>query len=84
MKLHNVNMLKYEKKNYISRSLISQFNVSHRKSVAENRKRDSFHETFYKKTLVKLTYPGAQARVLILLISNSALFCFFLVSKSEL
>ena len=84
MKLHNVNMLKYEKKNYISRSLISQFNVSHRKAVAENRKRNSFYETFYKKTLVKLTYPGAQARVLILLISNSALFCFFLVSRSEL
>ena len=49
----------------------------------ENRKCNSFRETL-QKTLMKLTYPDAQARVFILFISTSVLFCFFLLIQSEL
>ena len=39
------------RESYICRSLISQSNVSLLKNVTENRKRNSFHETFYKKRM---------------------------------
>ena len=65
------------KESYVCRSLNSRSNVSIRKAVKENRKCNFFRETFYEKKLVKLTNPDARARVFILLITNSFLFCFF-------
>ena len=71
------------KESYICRSLTSQSNVSLRQNVTETENVTPFTR-LSTKNACEIDNPDVRAKVPILLISISVLFCFFLVSKSEL